>query len=387
MPCSPDPVCNRTDTNTYASVNRQGPASGAPYANMGWVGFVLLNIPSLPGSNNILRVTSADINLSQDIEMPDVVDGRIDRTIYKLGPKLVEGSMSMPVVADTPGSGGCLSGTPKAVAAQLLDNIWCWATARGQQGRLLYSDAILDIRYANHAAFRFDNAIVNTLSMSVAQGDQVTFDISIIGRGRKPTSLGGSPFPDPTGGDPRIRDYLSPARVLTWNDVTITGIRGCGSPLELFYSNQVRDFSMEINNNADRYYTLNGSLYPMDINVGKREITGSLTLLGYQEQLRVLAESNQDRFTEKNEIRVALYIGEDTFQGATFSNRDWTGSASNPPQTAIFAKVLTSVVFQIEEVSLSNEVLETSINWHALANDLYGYQSITPASCAFPAWS
>lgn len=86
MPCTADTICNRTQTGTFSQPNFV-PDPVGHFANMGWVGFVKLNIPSL-NARNILRATSADINLSQDITMPDVIDGRIDRTVYQLGPKI-----------------------------------------------------------------------------------------------------------------------------------------------------------------------------------------------------------------------------------------------------------------------------------------------------------
>jgi hypothetical protein len=380
MPCTPDPVCDRVDTNTYSQENIAPTGVGAPYANMGWVGFARIVIPDLTtAQGNILRVNSANINLSQDITMPDVIDGRIDRTVYQLGPKLVEGTISMPVIADIE-TGGCpvKQDLQQGVAGVLLNNIWCWATARGRQGRMLYHDASFDIRYANHAAFKFDNCLCNTLGMSVTNGDLVSFDLNVIGRGR-------TPFVDPPNEEPSPSDFLSPARVLTWNDVSITAIQGCGNSEGLFYSNQVRAFSFEINNNADRFYTLQGSLFPMDINVRKREISGSVTLMGMAERLRILAQTNQDRFTEKNEIRMAFYIGEDTFQGGTFVSRDWTSLTA--PSSSIFAKKFMGVVFQIEELALSNDVLESTVTWHALATDDNHYESIfEPTSCSYPQW-
>ena len=264
------------------------------------------------------------------------------------------------------------------MAGQLLNNIWCWATARGPQGRLLYHDASFDIRYANHAAFKFDHCVPNTLGMSIAQGDAVSFDINVIGRAR-------NPFVDPQT-EPEAADFLSPARTLTWNDVSITAIQGCGNEEGLFYSNQVREFSFEINNNADRFYTLQGSLYPMDINVQKREIGGTVTLLGMADRLRILSESNQARFTEKNELRMAFYIGEETFDGTIFTSRDWT--SGDAPAASIFSKKFLGVVFQIEEIALGNDVLESAITWHALATDDSGnYEALEPCSSeSFPAW-
>lgn len=365
------------------------------FAHMGWVGFAkLIASPLTPVKGTILRVTSADINLSQDITTPDVIDGRIDRTVYQLGPKIVEGTLSLPVIADVDPSGftgGCVTDLDlkAGTASSLLNTIWCWTTARSPHGRLQWSDASLEIRYANHAAFDFTKCIVNSLSMTVTQSDIVSFDIDIIGATRTKRA-------NPTEGDDNnglsIADFLSPARVLTWNDVTISGVGGCGSGNEvdqrLFASSQVREFSFEINNNAERYYSLSGRLFPIDINVSKREITGSMTLLGLQDRLRARAENQQDNFTRKDEIRMMFFIGDE----AIGVSRDWFDLTDTPSTengaTPFFWKKFTGVLFKIEEMALSNDVYETTINWLALGNDQEGYLAIVPgSSCDFPSWS
>lgn len=390
MPCTPDSICPAVSGNQdyTATPNLQAPSPTQHYANMGWVGYVFLRSNKLR-ADNILRVTSADINMSQEITTPDVIDGRIDKTLYQPGPRLVEGNLSMPLVADVQNPdafGGCPNSTDLNVAGSVLNNLWCWTTARGSHGRLLYDDTRLDIRYANHAAFTFDTCVVNTLSLSVAQSDAVNVDFNVIGRAR-------AREPNPTR-EPPISDFLSPARVLTWNDVTVNGVGGCGAfaNMDLFFSNQVREFNLEINNNVDRFFGLNGSLYPVDVNVGKREITGSLTLMGLQDRLRQLAESNDDRFTEKNEIRFSFYIGENTDyltpSGTSFTSRDWKSGMTLPPGNPIFYRKLTGVIFKIETMSLTNDLFETEVEFLALASDQSGYEAISPGtSCAtFPAW-
>ena len=355
------------------------------FAHMGWVGYANLVIGGLTGNEGtILRVTSADINLSQDITTPDVIDGRIDKTVYQLGPKIVEGSLSMPVIADvdptTTGTSGCVNvqDLQTGTSGTLIDHIWCWATARTPHGRLQWADAELQIRYANHSAFRFSKCIANTLSMSVAAEDVVTFDIDVIGEARERYN---DPFDNPT-----ISDYLAPARVMTWNDVTITGVGGCDDA-KLFGSAQVTSFDFSINNNSSRYYSLNGQLTPIDINVSKREITGSLTLLGLQEALRLRAENQQNEFTRKDEIRVQLFIGEE----ATSGSRDWFDGGAlpeTPPGNPIWWNIFTGVIFKIETMGLSLDVFETTIEWIALANDQQNYLAISPgSSCDFPAWT
>lgn len=413
MPC--DSTCLTSDSSFIdpqlwlPNISPLGPDPVQMYANMGWVGYVILNLPKLGNARNILRVTTADVNLSQSVEAVDVIDGRIDKSVYKLGPKQVEGSFSMPIVADLTESqmnqagASCRSENDvtylRDTAGTLLNNIWCWTVQRGPQGRLVYDDAYMDVRYANHAAFRFDRVLVNSLSMSAAQSEHLTFDINIIGRARIPAA-DVSVWPDiGAGGNPgpEIIPFLSPARVLTWNDISVNGVQGCSNSfIPLFYSNQVRDFSFEIANNADRFYTLNGSLFPVDINVSKREITGSMTLMGLQEALRKRADTNAERFTSKDEIRMAFYVGNETYNPSTglFNSRDWTGS--NTPTDSIFAKKFVGVIFNIETMTLSNDLYETSIEWRALADDEENYEAIagsaggeTPGSpsCYFPAWA
>jgi hypothetical protein len=404
MPCSAGAIATcegLTSTDqTATAIPNTAPDLTGHFANMGWVGFVIMRSNKLSASN-ILRVTSADINLSQEITLPDVIDGRIDKTVYQMGPKIVEGTLSLPIVADVDdpdlycigSSCGCPEVSDLTTAGGILNNLWCWTTARGNHGRLLFDDMQLDVRYANHSAFTFDSAVVNTLSFTVTQQEAVSFDVNVIARSRiRPN--------DPLA-EPEITDFLSPARVLTWNDFTVNGIQGCygGQGNDLFYSNQVQEFTMEVNNNADRFYSMQGSLFPMDINVGKREVTGSLTLMGLQNRLRELAETNQDRFTEKNEIRFAFFIGEDTLPDSivpgvrpAFDSRDWRAGIPSWPVDPIFGRRLTGVVFRIEEMSLTNELYTTTVNWLALGNDQFNYEAIAdadgrPTSCAYPAWS
>ena len=386
MPCVPDSVCTRIDNQDYTQPSFV-PNATTNYASMGYVGFVKLRIPSL-NANNLLRVNSCTISAKQSLERGSQIDGRIDGTTYSLGPFLVDGDISMPLVADvdpTAIGNGCPTTNELTVAGGILQNIWCWATARGPQGRLIYNDAILDVRYANDAAFRYDSAIVNTYSISVEQQGIVQANLNIFARARQPAQdIFGSVLNGPT-----IVDYLSPARILQWSDITINGVGGCSNPLDLFFSQQVRRFSLEINNNAERYFSLNGSLFPTDLNVKKREITGSLTLMGLNDRMRLLAQTNLNRFTEKNELRISAFIGSSTFDigSGSYQSRDWLSSTTIPPVGSIFAKRLVAVVFQIEELAMTTDILESTINYHAFGSDQFDALAFVESSdCSFPAW-
>jgi len=362
------------------------------YADMGWVGYAVLKFSE--SVQYLLRATSMDLNLSQDIEKPDVIDGRMDPSTYRLGPLISEGTLELPVVADS-GDIGCPTDV-QTEAAALINAIWCWGTARNNVGRPA-ATADMDLRYASQAAYTFTNSVVNTISFSVAQSEMVSWSINVYAQGRIVS-------PDYTTTPPLPMDIaLAPARVLTWNDCSVTGYGGCDITGDyLFPSNQVRGFDFEANNNADRFFTLNGSLYPMDVNFGKRDITGTVTLLGISAALRDRALTNMNRFTSKDKIAVGLYVGNDQFDPGTgiFTSRDWINAGGSLdgsyPGLAIWGTVFQGVVFQIEEIAMTNEVLETTVNWHGLASDagdIAGvsdglYQAFMPTTSEnFPLWA
>ena len=140
---------------------------GAPPAFMGYVGFVRLNAGNIDahassgGQRNhsayVFRALSADINVTQEITKPDVVDSRYDRTAYQLGPKLVDGSVNFPVVYEIN------SGNTET----LFETMYRYAVTRKPSG--LLSDFNLDVKYAttldaNAATFVYQNCIVNSFT-------------------------------------------------------------------------------------------------------------------------------------------------------------------------------------------------------------------------------
>lgn len=376
------------------------------YANMGYVGFVQLEsalLSQVLGQGVLgqtLRVTDFNVTLKQAVDKPDVIDGRIDRTVYKLGPKLIDGSMSLPLIADTfqegtcPSQGDLINLGENSAAGRMITLLWCWATSRNPEGRMAYDDVSLNVRYANHAAFEYDRCMVNTFIMTVAQGDIIKLDVDVFGRARFP--LNAAPeIAASANGLPTLTDFLSPARALTWNDATVTGITGCSGinpGSVLFYSNTVRNWTLRIENALDRFYTFNGSLFPVDINAGVRTVTGSLEFMGLNDALREHTSGAsaitglQSHFTEKNQLRFAFYVGNETYAGGgNFVQRDWINA--DPEGNPIFSRRLMAVIFEPEEARLSNDLFITTTNYHAMALDDDGlFEFVSPATSVFPAW-
>ena len=82
-----------------------------------------------------------------------------------------------------------------------------------------------------------------------------------------------------------------------------------------------------------------------------RDIDGSLTLMGRHKDLSLLAESNQDNCSESTQIK----FGFET----TATGESCTGAST-------FGVTIPNVVFEIEEMSLGNDIFETNVGWHAL---------------------
>jgi len=329
----------------------------APPAYMGFVGFVrLVKTGGILGNNDgvsptdhgnyLIRATTADINLTQEITKPDVVDSRYDKNVYQLGPKLVDGSVSFPVVYEVPDD----------ETSTLFEILYRYAVTRQNSGALSNFD--LDVKYAssntlpfNDAEFRYNGCIVNTWKFAVAQSEVVTCTFDIIGVNREPAGTLDPPARSDalcSGSSTSSPDTLGTTRIVTWNDarVELSGGRLVGS----IGGQYVRSFEVNINNDAERYYSLNTKLFAQAIAPRKREISGNIVLLGRIPDLSAVALSNQDNCTESTNIKFG-YATPGTGEGCSLST---------------FNVTLPNCVFKIETMSLSNEIFESTVEWSSL---------------------
>lgn len=314
-------------------------AFGTPPAYMGFVGYVRFKFPS---GAVLVRATSADVKLLQEITKPDTIDGRADRSLYQLGPRIVEGSIEYPAIMER--SGGNDDPTARLYKACVRRIDGTDPLTADSYGQLFDKNLDVDIKYTSQfAEFRYTGCLVNTFKFSVQQSAEIKINCAVIGRDRVNQSL--PIIGKTTTGFPRN------ARVVTWNDaiVNVLGDTSRGAPS--FDGQYIRSFEVTYNNNADRYYTLNGSLAPQDIAVKKRDIDGRLVLLGRHDQLGEYARTNQDRCFETSSIQYGYKL-----------NRDLCNST--------FLATLPNVVFRIEEMALTNDIFETTVQFHSFPEDL-----------------
>lgn len=320
-----------------------------PPAYMGFVGFVRLNknvnseiSQHDPNSSIIVRATSADLRLSQEISKPDVIDSRYDRTVYQLGPKLVDGSLSFPALYDTP--------TGRTNVFELL---YRYAATRTSAG--LLSPLDIDVKYAttdsgkNEAEFTYPDCILNTWQFSVTQSDVVTCSIDVIGVDRIPASLaavGRADWDTVCSPSDAVSGGVSTTRIVTWADARLQINVGDETPITGEFA---RSFEANINNDAERYYTLNKALAPQAIAPRKREVTGNIVMMGRHPVLGNRALTNEVNCSENSSITFG-FEGEATGFGC---------------QSSSFNVKIPNIVFEIEELSLTNDLFETTVNWHA----------------------
>ena len=328
----------------------------APPAYMGFVGFVRLLSGTVLGNSDgvasvshdpyLIRATTADINLTQEITKPDIIDSRYDRTVYQLGPKLVDGSVAFPVVYEI----------PTGQTESLFEILYRYAVTRQNNGSL--SDFDMEVKYAssntlphNDAEFKYTGCIVNSWQFAVAQSDVVTCSFDIIGVNREPAGTLDPPDRSDslcTGSSTSNTDTLGTTRIVTWNDarVEISGGRLVGA----IGGQYVRSFEANIANDAERFYSLNTQLFAQAIAPRKRDVTGSLVLIGRHPDLGAIAVSNQDNCTESGNIKFG-YATPGTGEGCSSST---------------FNVTFPNCVFEIETMSLTNDIFESTINWHSL---------------------
>lgn len=288
-------------------------------ASMGFVGYVQFE-------NSLVRATSADVKATQNIEKPNVVDGKLDKTVYQLGPIEVGGTIAFPAIHED-GS---------AVTALLWKRAIERSTADGKLTKLQF----INIRYNDTAAYQYNQCLVDTFEFAAAQYDMVNISVGIIGISRQQGTILA----------PNNFYAFRNTRAVTWNDAVVN----FSGPVTV-NGDEIRNFTVSLANNSQRFYTLNRSLFPQDIAPTKRDITGSVVIMGRNNSLANRAFSNDTRCTETTSVTWGYQLG-----------------ITSPGCSGDFLVNIPGVVFQIEEIAITNELLETTVNWHALPGIAFG---------------
>jgi len=126
----------------------------------------------------------------------------------------------------------------------------------------------------------------NNWRFTATQSELITIAVDVIGVDREDATL-----TEPVDGKVDL------TRIVTWNDAVIEIDDEPGGS-QILDGKFIRTFNVEIANDAERFYTLNGLLAPQDIAPRKRDVTGSISVMGRHASLANLAVTNEDRCTE-----------------------------------------------------------------------------------------
>lgn len=277
-------------------------------AYMGYVGVVLID-------GTAIRATSCDIKNTQSIKKPPCADGTVDNPAYHLGPMEVGGSIAFPAICDI---GNFTIGN-----SAILD-LWNKGFFRSSGGVFRDRGFSIQVKYSDNTYFSYSDCFVDTFDISTVQGGTVDIKVGIIGKTREDSFGVTSPF----SGNHRI---------ITWNDVTVSA--GGADP------KTIRSFSLVLANNIKRHYSLDGSLLPILINPTTRDITGKISVIGRSPEI-----SNEAFYNSTSRCKADQEISFDS---------------------PVFNLNFNTCIFEMEEIQITNDLFETTIDYHVLTGDRF----------------
>jgi hypothetical protein len=312
--------------------------------SMGYIGYVKFDdLQAVAGASAVnpwIRADSVGLALKQSIEPLELIDARYDRTVYKLGPKEIDGDISFPAIHQD--------------GVGVTQAIWRMAMMRDLNGDMQY-DTDIKVKYAgplgssanSSVLFNYTGCKVNTFEINITQSEQLNLSLGVIGIARVKGDVD-----DEEGLDAPVYATRN-SRVVTWNDAVVGFAIPTGSGLideTTITGENIRSLTCQVNNNIDRFYSLNQSLFPVSVIPKKREITGTIETLGRIDELGQIAVSNDTRCSEFSNV----------FFGYRLDGSGYYSCAGG------WYVNLPGVVFEIEQMSLSTSEFTTQINYHAL---------------------
>lgn len=303
-------------------------AFALPSAQMGFVGYCQF---LFSGNNNVsperyqARVTNCDLQLSQSVNTPDITDIRYDRNVYTIQPEQIGGTISFPVVL-------------LDAAVQNRDPtkfLYEAATERDFRGRLDELDVA--VKYAaRNAAYLYQQCQIDSFTFSARQQSTIDINVGLVGKFRIEDSF--------------LPITPSNSQIATWRNVHMDVVGDVNISGEYF-----REITVRINNNLERFFTANGKLQVQDIAPRQRDVNGTFTVMGRHKELSRYARDNPSRCLEDSYLEFG-YIA-----NCFNCNDDICLPASER-----FTARIPNMVYEVEEISMSNDLIETIVKWHSV---------------------
>lgn len=301
---------------------------------------------------NPLRCSEVSITPRQAVELPDLIQGGVDRTAYQIGERVVEGTLSFPLVAEV--GAASTVGTPPGSTSDFVtvddgvDTIFSNAINNANSPSTLYDTFEVGTTY--HGIFK--NCMVNELTIDGREGGPVEVSAAIW-----PTHIQGDLVSetDTEGGAPSAFFDLEEVEVIMFYNVRING----GNDIEIgswsLDPDLIRSFSLRVANNLVRNFTYNQSESAHDVTFGLRRVEGNFT---FQLNYNTTNNPASGRFPRFADIMSkAAGTPELTFEcgGGVTPGFTYTFTVRNP-------------IFEASNQPISVGVLTQTVNFYAVAD-------------------
>ena len=321
-------------------------------AYAGYSGFVVYKATGTATGNYLLRADRCSLKGTQEIDSIKDIDGSIDSTRYALKPFSVSGDISFN-----------LDSSPDSAGYLAFERIYQDVVLRSRDGRLLIREQPgcrnMLVRYGGDVAYEYLDIVPNKMDIECSANEALRITTSFIGRGRRGPFTGtsaemGSGLSDASGGT-----NSAPIRVVTYNDISISIVQSSGNGVNTIMGVDVlplvKSFTMSIDNQVEAVHTLSGTLAAYDLIAKKRQISGSITFLGRNKDVADYAMNHEIYSSSKVGLKIKVRFG-------------------NTTRTLL---TLRGVIFKIESMDLTNDVLNSTMSFIALGDQSIGYEAIT----------
>jgi len=204
------------------------------------------------GALNPFFITGSSLNPVQELNVPELVQGRYTPYLWNWGKIETGGNVTGPVFEGAAGMGS--------------GGMFQWAAQRSTMlDHMTRKDLEVDIAYYKGVGRKFTNVSINSFEVTVTAGDVANFTVDFMGAGS--AGAGGSAAYDLSG------SAGSATRLVTWDICSFTGYGGSGA---------IQGFNFTLANNLQRAYAVgapHGEGYaPFDVVAGIQKLTGTLTV-------------------------------------------------------------------------------------------------------------
>jgi hypothetical protein len=286
----------------------------------------------------LVRVTNASIQAAQEITTPDPVSNVPEQPMWHVGPVMVDGSVSFPLVSDI-----------------AMSTMFEKATLK-RNGQLESADIKLifpGTPLTPGEVRRFTECVTSRLTLSCTAGERIEVEMNVLGKSLA-DEAGGMDSPN----------TLDMTRVLTWDMVEIVGLEDMESCL-------TREFSLELDNDCSHNFTYQSLdedkryVGARSITTGRRAVTGKLGFLGVSPVQKRAVQNLVKTTANDSTLTISVVPGFVDHGGG--EGRLLRAPGNVEPEEDGFSLIAkcNRVVYDWQDISLAPDTVISTATWRA----------------------